>query len=234
GMVSFDVGASVETVSEPVWRASLPAGEGEAARLLEDLEAKLAATQAALPAAEGGIDEVVHQKRMVAEGVSFAVPTLTPAEQTLWQLMRELEGEDEVVHYGMVEDGLAAAQQQWSAMANWLEQTLGHYTYVETEVGGQWIGRTTVAWQGDFQTYWSDERMSGEMDLHLRTLRVALSSRNTLLQTISLAAASAAKISLALSMGPAGAIQALPAAWKYINQVRQAWSAHQQVVKENE
>jgi hypothetical protein len=80
------------------------------------------------------------------------------------------------------------------------------------------LGQTTVSWSGDVNTVWRVGLSPEDVKLHQRTLALALQSRDTLLQILVMATQFAVKLSVLLAM-PGGAILALPAAWKFINQV---------------
>jgi hypothetical protein len=83
------------------------------------------------------------------------------------------------------------------------------------------LGQTTVGWTGDVNTVWRLGISAPEVMLHQRTLALALQSRDTLLQTLAKATQFAVKLAqLLLLLGtPGGVILALPAAWKFINEV---------------
>jgi hypothetical protein len=80
-----------------------------------------------------------------------------------------------------------------------------------------------VDWTGDMNTAWKPAISPEERILHQRSLALALKSRIALLRIIMTTAQGAAKIA-ALIAAPGGALLALPAAWKYVQQLLSAVS----------
>jgi hypothetical protein len=70
----------------------------------------------------------------------------------------------------------------------------------------------------DANTFWQWGTSPEQFGLHQRTLKLAIDSRNALMRTFGLTAEAAVKLSVLLAT-PGGAIVALPAAWKYVNQI---------------
>jgi len=235
--VAFD--AAAEPVPEaPVWRANLSADMREAAEQLDRAEAGLDTSRRALGAAEERIDALVGRR---SAGVAFGVPGaqvfavepgLAEPEQDLLALLREAETGQAPVSYGLGEkvEGLREAAQQFQDFLERVRQIVTHYAWVETRVERRPLGQTTVGWTGNMRTVWQEGLLVEQMALHRRTLAVALASRETLIRTLTVVASGAAKLSLLLSV-PGGAILALPAAWKFINQVRTEIERHQQVTR---
>lgn len=233
-------GAGAEAAPEaPVWRANLPADPHQAAEDLERAEAALDTSRQALGAAEERIEALVGRK---SAGVAFGVPGaqvfapepgLAEPEQDLLALLREAETGQPPVSYGLGErvEGLREATQQFQDFIARARRIVVHYAWVETRVQGQLLGQTTVGWTGDMRTAWQEGLLLEQMTLHRRTLAVALASRETLIRTFTVVASGAAKLSLLLS-APGGAILALPAAWKFINQVRAEIEKHQRVTRD--
>jgi len=235
--IAFD--AAAEAAPEaPVWRANLPADPHQAAEHLKRAEAELETSRRALGAAEDRIETLVGRK---STGVAFGVPGaqvfavepgLAEPEQDLLALLREAETGQPPVSYGLGEkvEGLREAAQQFQDFAERARRIVAHYAWVETRVQDQLLGQTTVGWTGNMRTAWQEGLAPEQMTLHRRTLALALASRETLIRTFTIVASGAAKLSLLLS-APGGAILALPAAWKFINQVRAEIERHQQVTR---
>ena len=71
---------------------------------------------------------------------------------------------------------------------------------------------------GDANTVWQQGLSAAQADLHQRTLRMALESRNTLIRTFMIAVRGVVQLSVMLAM-PGSALLALPGVWKFINQL---------------
>ena len=80
------------------------------------------------------------------------------------------------------------------------------------------LARTVVGWTGDLDTLWEQYLRPEQIDLHRRSLNLAITSRAAMLRTFIVTTQGAAKLSILLAT-PGGAILALPAAWKYVNQI---------------
>jgi hypothetical protein len=237
GGVAFDAtGAAADEV--PVWRADLPADPNLATRRLDDAEEGLGASRAALTAAAERIDALVQEQEDRPTGLAFAVTAaeaeLAQPERELMALLRGAERGEPVVSFEAgeaVSGGWRQVTQQFQGFVDQLLRVVAHYAWVETHVQGRLLAQTTVGWTGDTRTVWQEEMDPTQMALHQRTLTLALSSRETLIRTFVVAASGAAKLSMLLTT-PVGAMLALPAAWKFINQVRAEIEKHQQIKKE--
>lgn len=235
----------VATAEAPVWRANLPADLHQAAERLDKAEEGLEASQQALTVATDRIDALVERR---STGLAFDTPVagalaaetfaagagLAEPERELLGLLQEAKTGRPPVSFAAGEEvsgGLRQAAQQFQGFMERVRQVVAHYAWVETHVEGELLGRTTVGWTGDMRTAWQEGLDPAQMALHQRTLTLALASRETLIQTLVVVTSGAARLSMLLST-PVGAILALPAAWKFINQVRAEIEKHQQITKE--
>jgi hypothetical protein len=89
---------------------------------------------------------------------------------------------------------------------------------VETQVGKKTLALTRVGLSGDFETAWRSPSTPDQAQLHQRTLSLTLGSRLVLLQLLAQTGAGAATLVAKFSL-PGGAIMALPAAWRFIQDV---------------
>jgi hypothetical protein len=89
---------------------------------------------------------------------------------------------------------------------------------VETRTGGEPVGLTIVGWNGDLHAVWSDRPDPEKSRLHQRSVSQALQARAVQIHAVVVAIQSAAKLGVLLS-NPAGAILALPAGWKLVEQI---------------
>jgi hypothetical protein len=119
---------------------------------------------------------------------------------------------------GEQEGKLEEATNQFQAAMQRMLRLVAHFAWVETQSQGALLGRTIVTWTGDMDTLWGAGLSSGQFELHERSLQAALASRNTLLRTWLVTSQAAIKLSILVST-PGGAILALPAAWRLVNQI---------------
>jgi hypothetical protein len=227
-------GEAPPTAEAPVWRANLPADPKQADRDLDRAEEGLEAAQQALDAAASRLDALAEERPSgLAFDVSATGAELPDPEQELLALLEEAKRGGPPVSFGAgepIRGGWAQATQQFQAFVEQLQRIVSHYAWVETRVQGQLLGRTAVSWTGDMDTAWQAGLNPAQMALHQRTLGLALASRETLIRTFVVTASGAARLSVLLST-PGGAILALPAAYKFINQVRTELERHQQITQ---
>jgi hypothetical protein len=216
-------GTTVETMAQPpLWRANLPGDPHLAEQHLASGEMKLCASQKALAVATDRLMAFIDaQPAGVAFSIASADSAIAQPEAELSVFMSQVRAGRASVSFGLGErlvGGWDQATQQFHAVLERLRQLMAYYVWVETRVQQELLGQTTVSWTGDVETVWRLGLSPEQVILHQRTLALALRSRDTLLQTLVMATQFAVKLSLLLSM-PGGVILALPAAWKFINQV---------------
>jgi hypothetical protein len=220
--ITFEAGdAATETV--PVWRADYPSDPGQAAGALEDARRSLATAEMALDEVPARLDLYLVRERT---GVSYALPApgdqADRAEDDLSLMLAEMRGTVPAVSFE-AEGGFAGrwdeAFEFFQSFSERLRQLAAHYTWVETRVEGRLVGQTAVGWTGDVETILVDPLDPELMRLHEQTLQLALASRQMLLRTSAMILANATKIS-ALIATPGGIALAIPAALRFINQLR--------------
>jgi hypothetical protein len=215
----------------------LPADPQQANFEVEMAEASLQANSAGLGAAQARLDQVVYSQ---TGGISFSAPGYpsgSPESQLLALLSAsEPGGEWESSSF---EAGEGKTSQWEKAAAEFreflqrLDQIVGHFAWVETQVGGKLIVRSSVSWTGNLETAWNVPPTPDLSSLHGRTLKLALAARAGMLRTLSVVSAGAVKLT-ALVASPAGAIFALPAAWNFIRQVQHEMTRYQSIKEESE
>ncbi|HEY5867114.1 MAG TPA: hypothetical protein VI542_16450 [Candidatus Tectomicrobia bacterium] len=217
--VSFDA-ATVASPAMPLWHVDLAADANLAATSLASGEAHVRASQEALALAEERLKAFVAARTTAPAFAisSAAVPSALPEAELLVWLQDTQEG---AVSFGLgdwLHGGWEETTEQFQAFVNRLLQSLAHYTAVETAVQGQLLGRTTVSWTGDMDTVWQPGLDPTSAMLHQRALALALASRDTWMRMVVVVARGAITLSVLLTT-PGGAILALPAAWKFVQQV---------------
>jgi len=225
--VSFDVSGAAPADEAPVWRANLPADPLEAGEALRRAEAQMAASQQALEQVPDRLDDFAKRSQPRADGVvsfdtaSFSVEQGTPEAELLRVMDSVHATETGQVSFGvgeMAEEAWAQAKVQFQGFMEQVNREVLHFAWVETAVEGELVARTTVDWGGDSETVWSEDITPDQLSLHGRTLNLAAASRNLKLRMFTTITTGAAKIAVLLAT-PAGAVMALPAAYKYVNQI---------------
>jgi hypothetical protein len=205
-----------------VWRDNLPADSRQAHADLDRREAKLHATEKALVVAADRLNRFVARQ---ASGQVFdpsaAAGTLAQPEAELLGALSQLRERRPSASFGLGEHlagGWVQATQQFQVIVDQLQRFVAYYAWVETRVQDQLLAKTIVGWTGDVDITWRAELGAEQVQLHQRTLALALQSRDTLMRTFVMATQFAIKLSIFLSM-PGGVILALPAAWQFLHQV---------------
>lgn len=213
--VSFSAGAAPDAGS-PVWRVRLPADLQEARAALDDAGRGLRAQQAALETATARIRQVA------SGGASFSTRGAPAPKRELIGLVGELRaGQSGASSFGLreaVSNGWGEAAEKFRAFSAQVHETLTSYAVVETELNQVLIGRTSVGWTGDVRSLLVARLSVEEADLHRRTLALALELRAALLRAFTTVLRGAAIVATMIS-SPVGAITALPAAWKFVDQL---------------
>jgi len=226
GALSFAApGEPVPEENVPVWSINLSGDLRQAASDLDDGLARVEASRGALATARTRLDALVAQKHSTTE-ISFAVasaePDLPAAEQQLLKQLAVVKGEGAEVSFGLFglpsRGDLEAAEEQFKGVMARIAQSLLYYALVETRIEARLMGRTAISWSADAKTLWQSGNRPGVFALHQRSLKLAVESRNSMLRMFMLTAQAAVKLSVLLAT-PGGQLLALPAAWKFINQV---------------
>ncbi len=220
--IAFDVNGATEPEGA-VWHVDLPRDPEMARRQLTQRAAGLNRFDANLTVAGRRLVEFRDRAERGAGAASFSVQALPAPEQALLGWLGEAESRA-AVSYGLGEDiaaGWAQARDQLAAVVERAVDLVVYYARVETDVEGESLGRTTVGWTGSMDTAWRAELTPKEVSLHTGALALALQSRNAYLRAFALASRGAVMLAAlpALLAAPGGALVALPAAWKFIQDV---------------
>ncbi|MFM6454738.1 MAG: hypothetical protein ACKPH7_23375 [Planktothrix sp.] len=209
----------------PLWRANFPSDLRKADQLLVKSEGKLDQSQQALDTVIERINWLLTRPESKIDwGLAFDISSngkeFSQPEQELLTSLQELQ-EIQPRSFSLSQPRVDIWKQGFEQFRSLLKRSLeviANYAKVETQWQGQTLAQTVVSWTGDVKSIWINGIQSEQINLHERTLALALASRNTLLQTFSTAIQVALKLSVVLSL-PGGFILALPATWKFINQV---------------
>ncbi len=232
--VAFDT-TTAPAPDAPVWRANLPADPERAAAELAGGEGRLGASHEALTEAQVRLGAFVAARTAGPAFDTLSVPADGAApEAELWLLLQEIEQGRPPSSFGLGDSlvgGWEQANQQFQAFIEQVSRLVAYYAWVETRQAGRIVGRTAVGWTGDVDTVWPAAAQPDQAELHRRTLALALASRDALVRMVALVTSGAVKLSVLLTT-PGGAVLALPAAWKFINQVLAELEKHQLRVEE--
>ena len=183
----------------------------------------LQVSQAALDTAPARAMDFVN-KIQDLDQVSFGAGTstpLSPAEMEALRWITHLEagpGEVSFAAGDQAEVELEQANRQFQDVVERMLQQVSHFAWVETLLDGQILAHTVVNWAGDMQTSWQLDLDPDDYRLHRRALHQALATRNILVHACLVTTQSAAKLAVLLT-NPAGALMALPVAWKLVQQI---------------
>ncbi|MGW8251574.1 MAG: hypothetical protein ACWGO1_13090 [Anaerolineales bacterium] len=208
-----------------LWEIDLPP-DSEAAGVV--LQRRAEFIQSSLAALEDAPDEIGRFVQKVGgvplSEVSYgALPEqpLSEAEQDALRMLTYLEVGPQEVSFTTAEqsrEDLEQASQQFQSAFERMLRLVSHFAWVETRIGGSLSGRTIVGWSGDMDNLWADQLEEDGYKLHQQSVQQALASRNILVHACVATAQSAGKLAVLLT-NPAGAIFALPVAWKLVSQI---------------
>jgi hypothetical protein len=206
-------GATAEEAQAPVWLVSLPADPALAWAELADAEAGLRAQEAAVAAAPERLRALAAQGGAASFGAAPAGP-----EARLLALVGELRGEGgESFGAGAAgEIQLSEAQERFRAFVGQVQDAAGSFAVVETRLAERLVARSRVGWTGDMGSLLDARLTAHEGATHRRSVALALRSRAALLRTFAAVVRGATIVALMVS-SPAGAVAALPAAWRFVD-----------------
>jgi hypothetical protein len=229
GAVSFGLGEENATQDEQVYRAHLPASDSAAQEIFEFSQARLLRINEALNDVPQRLDQLVErsQKRRIesAQGLSFAA-TLSEQESDAESELLTLLAETDRDAAGGISFGIGdltsqawqSARAQFDALIAQIDRDVLHFAWVETDVAGQLIARTTIDWSGDTQTVFDAGISSNMAGLHENTLKTVTRTRQLRLRLFVTIASGSAKVA-ALLASPGGALLALPSVYQYVTQI---------------
>lgn len=220
--LSFGLRLAETPTAAQVWRVDLPADPAAAHAALAAAEADLGRHEAAIAKAPERIRDLA-----ASEGVaSFSLREAQRApERQLLALVSELRGvarpAPEANSFSITapkELTWAEAETRFRAFMAQIHDAVTNFAVVETLVEGTLVARTSVSWTGDVRSLLHATLPARHADLHQRSLGLALRSRAALLKTFGTVVRGAALVAV-MTSSPAGAITALPAAWKFVDQL---------------
>jgi hypothetical protein len=201
----------------PLWRVVLSADGAAAHAELSAAELGLAAQERALAAAPGRL------RVLAAAGgaASFGAPADTP-EARLLLLLDAPDAGAASFGAGAETDELSAAEERFRAFVGQVQDAVANFAVVETRQEGALLARSAVSWTGDLRSLLAAGLAGEQPALHRRSLALALRSRAALLHTFATVMRGAAIVAV-MASSPLAAARALPAAWRFVDDL--LWEA---------
>jgi hypothetical protein len=196
-----------------------------AAATLAGAEAVLVAAEQSLPGATVRLERLVAGLGSEADYAVQAGAAPGPPEIGLWAALNDLAARGpggSSVSFGPVTSPSGAWDRAAAGFREYCAQVRGlivRETWVETEAGGRLLARSALGRSGNTATAWRAGIGADEAALHGRTVALALGSREALLRTLVLSVRGAGLLA-ATAVGPGGVLLALPAAWRFVEDVR--------------
>jgi hypothetical protein len=215
--VSFAAGVDAPAEEPVIWRSRLPADFEQAGRELAAAEDWQQQREQALRQALPRMQALLSTDA----GLSFATGELADAERTLLAAVNEARRPPAAVSFGIGADMAAGWAQADRQIRHFMQQSMRrvlHAAWVETSIGERLRGRSIVGWGGDTGTVWQAQVIAGELQLHRRSVDLALGTRLALIRSFGLAGRGAAIVATVVS-SPLGPVMALPATWHFINEL---------------
>jgi hypothetical protein len=204
---------------EIVWSVSLPDNPELAGAIVAERAQAVLASQQNLTQGQEML------RTLPAQGVEAAAFALADtAERPSPEIMLQrhlaaLHDTGEAVSFGLTwPTDWSHTLTDYQAFVQQAVQVLKPTLCVETQVEEAPLAFTRVRFSGDIDTCWADPRSAGHTSLHHHVLSLTLESRLALLQLLANTATGAAMLALRFSL-PGGALTALPATWRYLQDV---------------
>ena len=186
---------------------------------------------------EDALDEVPGRlDTLVANGLTVPAKVTTDTSFSTGEQVRPMTPEDELVSmlagtragdntsgesFGIGDSILESWEifrTQFEALMTLVERDVLHFAWVETNVGGETVARTSINWGGDVQTIFAEDVEKTMASLHERTMGTVIRTRHLRLRLAVTVAGGAVKIAAALG-GPAGPFLALPAVYQFVTSI---------------
>ena len=210
--------AELEADDEVVWSVSLPANPTLASKSVQHQVETLVVTQQAISQAGQALQRLpLHW----LEQTSFALEPAADPETTLRRNLAQLQSGEAKVSFGLgLPTGWSQTVAEYQAFMQQMFRLLKPTLRVETQVEEALLAYTLVKLSGDSETAWGSQGPSTHIQLHRQILSLTLESRLALLQLLAQTSAGAVALAAKFSL-PGGTVLALPATWRYIQDVMQ-------------
>lgn len=216
-----------------VWSVSLPANVADAQRSIQQQRHILQTTQMAITESGYFLENLSPSLEMVSFGAA-GIANMPDPEARLVESLAHLQGDEAAVSFGSgflpklpgLPDGWQATVADYQAFVQQTLQLVRPTLRVETKIENVLLAYTQARLTGDFDTVWveaenpnSQLKQSGSnQQTHQQILSLTIQSRLALLRLLAQTSVGAAALAAKFAV-PGGAIVALPAAWRYIQDV---------------
>jgi hypothetical protein len=203
------------------WQVGLPDNLRAASAILAQQEALLRLDQTAAVEAEARLAAFVAGLPPPGAPVSFDLSQQPwpEAERELAVWVQAVRGPES---FWPGQAWLAGWQEIEQQAKDFLEQVrlaIRYYAWVESSLGVERLGRTTVGWLGSVETVWLGRLDDARADIHRRALAVTLETRMTWLRLALQISVGAARLAAVVSSGGVLGVGSLAAAWNFLRQV---------------
>lgn len=203
-----------------VWRVDLPGNRDQALDALDRQQTNLKLVESDIPKAAQQIDNFIQLGSQGGQGESFSFALYEgPVNEPDRQLAHWLDTLSGAESFALGSSWFPEWEETSRKANEFFEQvkrSLTHFAWIESTIGGEPFGRTTVSWRGDFETLWRSGAAREQAFNHERSLALALASRTAWLHIAMLASRSAIQLGILISTNP---VFVLPAALKYLQQI---------------
>ena len=200
-------------VEGPVWQVDLPKSSREA-------RSQLHAQRERVRRLDRELDEIAARVTRLDLVPAYGMP-LDVHEAELLAALRALDSP------AMAFDTRAEERMNYRAIYAECEALIAQFktlirpvARVETMIAGRWAGLTVIDWDGDHRTMWADGCAPDQMEIHLAAVRLAMTSRQTLLRLFVVVVTGALGLAVKAHI-PGGQILLLPAVYKFVRDVLQ-------------
>lgn len=216
-----------------VWSVSLPANMADAQRSIQQQRYVLQTTHIAITESGRFLENLSPSPEMVSFGAT-GIANLPDPEARLAESLAHLQGDEAAVSFGSgflprlpgLADGWQATVADYQAFVQQTLQLMRPTLRVETKIEGVLLAYTQVRLTGDFDTVWVEaeqvnpqpQQNRSKQQTHQQILSLTIQSRLALLRLLAQTSVGAAALAARFAI-PGGAIVALPAAWRYIQDV---------------
>lgn len=201
--------AVAEEVS--VWRIELPSD-------LEEADAVMQSQLQLIDQLQQDLDAIANKLK----ALDPTTPTHTPfvigsydPETVLVDSINALRLQSEAFSTGDRGVDYGALYDKCETLISRFKQVLSHRGRIETRIGGNLVGLTKIDWNGDFETIWETRAAPLTMNVHVRAIRLASTSRLVFLRLLTIVGAGALGLAIKASI-PGGQFLLIPAVYKFV------------------
>jgi hypothetical protein len=226
-------GGGSENPPPIVWSVSLPADTADAQRSVQQQRHVLQTTHIAIAESGRFLENLSPSPEMVSFGAA-GIANMPDPEARLVESLAHLQGDEAAVSFGSgFLPGLPGLPADWRATVAgyqaFVQQTLQLMRptlRVETKIEEVLLACTQVRLTGDFDTVWVEaeqvnpqsQQSRSKQQMHQQILSLTIQSRLAILRLLAQTSVGAAALAARFAI-PGGAMVALPAAWRYIQDV---------------